>query len=111
MSVVTLRYHLEDNGYIAGFQASSLASELAWNIPAGSGSLAQVSLDPFGALTINASNMQAANALSALLPSNTITTNDTGRISVEGNNVNTISNLVTAISQINFPGATLVRDL
>jgi len=115
MSTVISRFHLEDNGYTAALANLVTASTLASSIPAGSGQLAQLSLDITEALTINASNMTAALQLASLLPKNTVVASDTGTISLSPNQgdisvYNSVS-LYNAVVQLNFPGAIIVQDI
>lgn len=115
MSTVISRFHLQDNGFTASLSNLVTASTLASNISAGSGQLAQLSLDITEALVINASNMDAALQWASLLPKNTVVASDTGTISLassqNGISIYNSTSLYNAIVALNFPGATLVQDI
>jgi hypothetical protein len=100
---------LQDNGYTATTSSliANLGSELATQLPPGSGTIAQISLDTNGSLTINASDLVAAQILALLSPKNIVQSTETGSFvfsNAQGSaTVYTPASIINALNNLVFP--------
>lgn len=109
---ILFRIHLSDNGYNAAVSQAiaNLPSELAVTMPAGGDNLGQVTLDDTGSVHINSVNPAVVNQLLPLMQYNTVTVDSKSILDMPVN-VYTPSALAASFNSLNFPGATVVRDI